>query len=191
MEKRQINNTANQDDNTLGNEKIVRRHKVVNTWSYKIMDRIAKIMDHYYLDPLLGLVPGGWGDLISSIMVLPFVWFSLCVVKSIPLTLAVIYNAMLDAVKGLLPFFVGDVLDVFNHSYVRNMRLVQGFVYDDQDVVREVKRKAWFLPPPSCFSLCSSCCLLSSLSISLAFCSNSLVGDENAIDSWRQRVRRC
>ena len=60
MEKRQINNTANQDDNTLGNEKIVRRHKVVNTWSYKIMDRIAKIMDHYYLDPLLGLVPGGW-----------------------------------------------------------------------------------------------------------------------------------
>ena len=144
MEKRQINNTANQDDNTLGNEKIVRRHKVVNTWSYKIMDRIAKIMDHYYLDPLLGLVPGGWGDLISSIMVLPFVWFSLCVVKSVPLTLAVIYNAMLDAVKGLLPFFVGDVLDVFNHSYVRNMRLVQGFVYDDQDVVREVKRKAWF-----------------------------------------------
>ena len=76
--------------------------------------------------------------------VLPFVWFSLCVVKSVPLTLAVIYNAMLDAVKGLLPFFVGDVLDVFNHSYARDMRLVQGFVYDDQDVVREVRRKAWF-----------------------------------------------
>jgi hypothetical protein len=96
-----------------------------------------------YIDPILGLVPGGWGDIASAVMLLPFVWFSLFVVKSLPLTLAVIYNTLRDVVLGLIPFFVGDIIDIFHHSYIRNMKLIQGFVDNDRAIIHEVNRKAF------------------------------------------------
>ncbi|MBM6992364.1 MAG: DUF4112 domain-containing protein [Prevotella sp.] len=125
-------------------KKEARRLRVMNTRSYRLMSKLTQLMDKYYVDPILGLMPGGWGDTISAVMIVPFVWFSLFVVKSVPLTLAVIYNALKDIVMGLIPFFVGDILDVFSHSYVRNMALIQGFIDDDRSVVREVNRKSWF-----------------------------------------------
>lgn len=124
--------------------KEARRQRVMGSRSYRLMSKLTQMMDRYYIDPILGLVPGGWGDTISAILVVPFIWFSLFVVKSIPLTLAVVYNALKDIVMGLIPFFVGDILDAFSHSYVRNMELIQGFIDDDRTVVREVNRKAWF-----------------------------------------------
>ena len=62
--------------------------------------------------------------------------------RSIPLTLAVICNVLKDALLGSIPFFIGDIIDVFNRSYVANLRLITGYVNDDKAVIHEVNRKA-------------------------------------------------
>lgn len=116
---------------------------IKGTRSYKALATLSDWMDRYYIDPILGIIPGGWGDTVSALLMLPFIGFSLLVVKSVPLTLAVVYNVLKDIIVGLIPFFLGDILDVFSRSYTRNMRLIQGFVEKDKAVIHEVNRKAW------------------------------------------------
>ena len=93
-------------------------------------------------DALMSLIPGGVGDVLSSFLAIPFIYFALVQVKSIPLTLAVICNVLKDALLGSIPFFIGDIIDVFNRSYVANLRLITGYVNDDKEVIHEVNRKA-------------------------------------------------
>ncbi|GJG68530.1 hypothetical protein PRLR6025_19990 [Prevotella lacticifex] len=125
-------------------EKEAKREELMNTAAYRVMDMTAKYMDKYFLDPLIGLLPGGVGDVLSSFLALPFIYFALVHVKSIPLTLAVICNILKDALLGSLPFFIGDVIDVFNRSYIANLKLITGYVNDDRAVIREVNRKAFW-----------------------------------------------
>ncbi|GJG37963.1 DUF4112 domain-containing protein [Prevotella lacticifex] len=125
-------------------EKEAKREELMNTAAYRVMDMTAKYMDKYFLDPLIGLLPGGVGDVLSSFLALPFIYFALVRVKSIPLTLAVICNILKDALLGSLPFFIGDVIDVFNRSYISNLKLITGYVNDDRAVIREVNRKAFW-----------------------------------------------
>ena len=42
----------------------------------------------------------------------------------------------------LIPFYIGDIIDVFNRSYKKNYRLIVGYVEDDQEIISEVNRKA-------------------------------------------------
>lgn len=35
----------------------------------------------------------------------------------------------------------GDIIDVFNHSYVVNLRLITGYVNDDKAIIHEVQQK--------------------------------------------------
>lgn len=100
-------------------------------------------MDQYYLDGVAGLVPGGLGDMAASALALVHVYFSLYKLRSIPLTLAVLNNAMRDVLMGMLPFFVGDVIDFFNKSHSKNMKLIDGYINNDPLVVHELHRKAW------------------------------------------------
>ena len=123
-------------------EKEAKRDALMSTTSYRIMDKTAKYMDKYFLDPIIGLIPGGVGDVLSSFLAIPFIYFALVQVKSIPLTLAVICNVLKDALLGSIPFFIGDIIDVFNRSYVANLRLITGYVNDDKKVIHEVNRKA-------------------------------------------------
>ena len=123
-------------------EKKAKRDALMSTTSYRIMDKTAKYMDKYFLDPIIGLIPGGVGDVLSSFLAIPFIYFALVQVKSIPLTLAVICNVLKDALLGSIPFFIGDIIDVFNRSYVANLRLITGYVNDDKAVIHEVNRKA-------------------------------------------------
>ena len=123
-------------------EKEAKRDTLMSTTSYRIMDKTAKYMDKYFLDPIIGLIPGGVGDVLSSFLAIPFIYFALVQVKSIPLTLAVICNVLKDALLGSIPFFIGDIIDVFNRSYVANLRLITGYVNDDEAVIHEVNRKA-------------------------------------------------
>ena len=110
---------------------------------YRFMQRSEKWMDRYFVDPLLGLLlPGGWGDALSGLLALPAIYYSLWVVRSVPLTLAVTLNVLVDVVLGLLPFMAGDVIDFFFRSYGRNMRLITGYVNGDKQVVAHVRRKA-------------------------------------------------
>lgn len=60
----------------------------------------------------------------------------------IPLTLAVICNVLKDALLGAIPFFIGDIIDIFNRSYVANLKLITGYVNDDKEVIQEVNKKA-------------------------------------------------
>ena len=113
--------------NSMVDKKAAKREKMMNRSSYRIMVGTAKYMDKYFLDPILGFVlPAGIGDALSSVLAFPFIYYSLCVVKSIPLTLAVIYNILMDVLIGAIPFYIGDVLDVFKRSYVENLRWLPG-----------------------------------------------------------------
>lgn len=123
-------------------EKQARREALMSTSSYRFMDKTATYMDKYFLDALIGLIPGGVGDVLSSIFALPYIYFALAHVKSIPLTLAVICNVLRDVLLGAIPFFIGDIIDVFNRSYIANLKLITGYVNDDKEVIQEVNRKA-------------------------------------------------
>lgn len=122
-------------------EKDAKRQMIEMSSSYRLVQGIAKWMDKYFLDPILGFVPGV-GDFISTVFVLPFIYVSAVKVRSLPLTLAVVFNVLKDAAIGLIPFWIGNIADFFNRSYLQNFRLIVGYVEDDRDVINEVNRKA-------------------------------------------------
>lgn len=120
----------------------LRRQRLMQDKVYQAMNGLTRYMDRYYLDAIIGLVPG-WGDVVALLSVVPFVYFSARVIKSVPLTLAVLNNGLRDVLLGLIPFFVGDVIDFFHWSNTKNMAMVQGFVDGDESIVKEVNRRAW------------------------------------------------
>lgn len=121
--------------------KLRRRMEIEQTFSYKAVKNIATWMDKYFLDPILGFIPG-IGDILPTVFVIPFLYVAACKVRSFPLTLAIIFNVLRDAAIGLVPFWIGNILDFFNRSYKENFRLIVGFVENDWEVVHEVNRKA-------------------------------------------------
>lgn len=104
-------------------------------------------MDRYYIDPVIGIVlPGGLGDLVSAIASLPYIYFSVFKIKSITLTLAVVFNILRDILIGMIPFFVGDVFDVFSKSYHKNMQLIDGFIDGDERTIWKIRKNiAWIV----------------------------------------------
>ena len=118
-----------------------RRQRLMDNRVYQAMSLATKYMDRYYIDAIIGFVPG-WGDLITVLSALPFVYFSAVVIKSIPLTLAVINNSLRDVLLGLIPFFVGDIIDIFHRANSQNMQMIQGFVDGDKLVIDKVNRRA-------------------------------------------------
>ena len=102
-------------------KRLQRRRRLMDNKAYQTMQGLSRYMDRYYLDALIGVIPG-WGDAIALICVVPFVYFSSRVIKSIPLTLAVINNALRDILLGMIPFFVGDIIDIFHRANIQNMQ---------------------------------------------------------------------
>lgn len=117
------------------------RQRLMDNKVYQAMGNLTKYMDRYYLDALFGLMPG-WGDLITVLSAIPFIYFSAKVIKSIPLTLAVINNSLRDVLLGMIPFFVGDIIDIFHRANTQNMKMVQGFVDGDETIIKDVNKKA-------------------------------------------------
>ena len=109
---------------------------------YREIKGLAVLMDDYFLDPIIGFFVPGFGDLLCSVMTLPYIYVALVKVKSIPLTLAVIYNMMIDMLVGAIPV-VGDLADAFIKSYKKNYRLIVGFVEADAEIVKMVKDRAF------------------------------------------------
>lgn len=119
------------------------RKRLQESNSYARMQRIADWMDRFYVDAVVGmLVPYGVGDIIMALFSLVYVYFSFVILHSIPLTLAIINNTLRDVVIGLIPFFIGDILDFFHQSNRQNMRLIEGFVNGDRSTIHEVNAKA-------------------------------------------------
>ena len=109
--------------------------------SYQLIEFITTLCDKYFLDPIIGLIPVV-GDFITSVVGLPFIYVTLVKVRSFPLTLAVIYNYLIDILLGCIPFFIGDVIDIFNRAHIKNMKLITHYVQDDKATVNEVNSKA-------------------------------------------------
>ena len=122
-------------------KRLLQRKRLMDNKVYQTMNDITRYMDRYYLDAIIGIIPG-WGDIITIFCAVPFIYFSTRVIKSMPLTLAIINNALRDVLLGMIPFFVGDIIDVFHRANTKNMAMIQGFVDGNEIVIKEVNRKA-------------------------------------------------
>ena len=149
--------------------------KVETSRTYRFTKRIARWMDRYYLDPIIGFFLPAYGDVVTALLNLPYLYISMLKLRSIPLTLAIIYNLLLDVCVGLIPI-LGDLFDVFNKSYTKNSRLLTGFVEGDRTIIREVNRKALIIG-----ILCLLLILFIYLLILLILQIGSWIGD---IGSW-------
>lgn len=119
--------------------------EIQTSFSYRFMQATARVMDRYYLDPIVGFLLPGYGDVVTALLVAPFLYVSAVKVRSLPLTLAMLCNVLLDVLVGLLPFFVGTILDFVSKSYTKNVRLVEGFVAGEKEVISQVNRKVLLL----------------------------------------------
>lgn len=86
--------------------------------------RLAGWLDDRFLDPILGFLFPGAGDLLTSAAGL----FTLAVAarrKLPPVVIArMLLNLALDSALGAIPF-VGDLFDVFFRAHRRNLRLLE------------------------------------------------------------------
>lgn len=119
-----------------------RSEKLRSSRLYRATQAVTLWMDRYNVDGVAGLVPGGVGDIVSAGFAVVHVYFSAFRLRSIPLTLAILNNTLRDIFLGMLPFFVGDVIDFFHKANKRNMALIDGFINDDVTIIHEVNRKA-------------------------------------------------
>ena len=129
----------NKDINNLRKDKRIKDLK--KSKAFWLISMITRWADKYFLDALLGFIPSV-GDLVSSVFGLPFIYVSLVKVKSIPLTLAIIYNYLVDILLGSIPFFIGDAIDFFRKAHVKNLNLITRYVEGDKKTIRQVRSKA-------------------------------------------------
>ena len=123
-------------------DKQEKKEKLLNSRLYQSMQGVTQWMDRYNLDGVAGIIPGGIGDIITASFAVVHVYFSAFRLRSVPLTLAILNNTLRDIFLGLLPFFVGDVIDFFHKSNKRNMVLIDGFLNNDETIISEVNHKA-------------------------------------------------
>lgn len=120
-----------------------KREKLEKDPTYNACTKICKWMDTFYLDPILSIIPGGVGDIISQTLTVPFIYVAATKIKSLPLTLAIIYNSLVDMLIGAIPV-LGDIIDIFNKNHKKNYKLLTGFIEDDKEIKHEVNKKAIF-----------------------------------------------
>lgn len=108
---------------------------------FRLLKNIYIGMDQWFLDPILGFFIPGLGDVITACLTIPFIFTSIFKLRSIPLTLAIISNCLIDMLIGLVPI-IGDIGDFAYKSYKRNYFLIVGYVNDDPEVIKEINSKA-------------------------------------------------
>lgn len=84
---------------------------------------LARVLDHYMVDPLLGLVLPGAGDLIGSLLGLYMVGVAVRRRMSPVIIARMLLNLALDAALGAVPV-LGDVADFAFRSNQRNLALL-------------------------------------------------------------------
>lgn len=122
--------------------KEIRKEALRNSKLYHHIKKVTQLADGYHLDFVIGLIPGGFGDVLGGLFSLSHVYFGLFKLRSIPLTLALLNNMLRDVFLGMLPFYVGDAIDFFYKSNKKNMALIDGFLNDDKDIIHQVNKKA-------------------------------------------------
>lgn len=109
---------------------------------YQQIVTLTRLTDTYQLDAILGLIPGGIGDFVAAFFALAHIFFGAFKLRSIPLTLALLNNMLCDVLLGLLPFYIGNVIDFLYRSNQKNMILIHGFLNDDPFIMHQVNTKA-------------------------------------------------
>jgi hypothetical protein len=84
---------------------------------------LARLLDHYMVDPLLGLVLPGAGDLIGSLLGLYIVAMAVRRRMSPVVVSRMLLNLALDAGIGFLPL-VGDIADFVFKANEKNLALL-------------------------------------------------------------------
>ena len=84
---------------------------------------LTRVLDHYLVDPLLGLVLPGVGDLIGSVVGLYLVAVAVQRRMSPVIIARMLLNLALDAVFGLVPI-AGDIADFAFKANDKNMALL-------------------------------------------------------------------
>lgn len=102
---------------------------------------LSKKYDDWFLDPIVGLVVPGVGDLLSSAAMLPGLYVSLFKLHSFRLTLAIFCCGMIDMLVGAVPM-LGDLVDAFYKSNKIACRLIIGYVEGDPETMKEINRRA-------------------------------------------------
>ncbi len=85
--------------------------------------RFAQIMDQYFVDPILGFVLPGAGDVVSSALGLYTVVLAFQRRVS-PIVIArMLTNLAIDAAVGIIPVF-GDLFDIGHKAHAKNVALL-------------------------------------------------------------------
>lgn len=86
---------------------------------------LARVLDHYLVDPLLGLILPGAGDVIGSLLGLYLVAIAVRRRMSPVVVARMLLHLALDAVLGAIPV-IGDIADFAYKANERNLALLVG-----------------------------------------------------------------
>jgi len=85
--------------------------------------RLARVLDNYFVDPLIGLLVPGGGDVIGSLLGVYTVMIAARRKVSPVIIARMLMNLAADAVLGFVPL-VGDLFDFAFKAHVRNVALL-------------------------------------------------------------------
>lgn len=114
--------------------------QITECTSFKLMYGAKRLLDDWFLDPLIGLIPGV-GDTVAVIASAPSLYFATFKAKSIKLTMAILFFVIVDWLAGLIPV-VGDIVDAFYKSHKKSYRMCVGYLEKNPDVIKEINKAA-------------------------------------------------
>ncbi len=92
-------------------------------------ERISRVMDNWYLDPVLGFVAPWAGDVLSAGLGIYPVWLAFRRGAPKSLVARMLLNLSVDLVAGAVPV-VGDIWDFFFKAHRRNLTLLRDRLHD-------------------------------------------------------------
>lgn len=141
----EIIDTRDFDESVASVEKYIaeeanQAEKLADSSSFQLV-WLAKKYDDWFLDPIVGFVLPGVGDLLSSAAILPSLYIALFKLRSVKLAFAIFYIGVLDLVVGAVPM-AGDLIDAFYKANKKAARWLVGYVDNDPGVKEEVNKAA-------------------------------------------------
>lgn len=126
----------------LVQERDERKAAIKSKFYYGLATRGGLVKD--ILDAVGGFFLPGIGDFLTSFLAFPAIMSAAFEVRSLPLTLAMIFNMLVDLLLGLVPV-AGGIIDAFYLSNRKNARLLSGYVEGNKEIVRKVNHRASFM----------------------------------------------
>lgn len=102
--------------------------------------KLGQYYDDLFLDPIVGAVMPGFGDLLSSAVTFPALYVASCKLKSFKLTVVVLFYMFLDFVVGAVPI-LGDIFDACHKSNKKSRKLIVAYSKQDPEAIRKVNSR--------------------------------------------------